>query len=100
MTTIAPSASTALLRALNEAHHRRFSLTALRALCILDNCESINTSDLARRLGVSTAVVTGLIDRLEYNDLVRRTHAQDDRRIIRLSRTATGTLAITDILNA
>ncbi|MGH2560255.1 MAG: MarR family winged helix-turn-helix transcriptional regulator, partial [Thermomicrobiales bacterium] len=46
--------------------------------------------EIARRLMVTPAVITGLIDRLERRGYVRRTTEPGDRRRIYLELTATG----------
>ncbi|WNG40565.1 MarR family transcriptional regulator [Archangium minus] len=52
---------------------------------------------LARRMGVTPAVVTGLIDRLQQRGYVRRDADPNDRRRFRLSLTESG-LAVGDAL--
>ena len=37
-------------------------------------------SDIAKKMGHSTAAATGLVDRLEKLNFVERTHAAEDRR--------------------
>ncbi|MBV8820725.1 MAG: MarR family transcriptional regulator, partial [Acidobacteriaceae bacterium] len=51
-----------------------FLLTTLR------HRVSLNMSEIAHRMGNTTAAATGLVDRLENLDYVERTHATDDRR--------------------
>jgi len=47
-------------------------------------------SDLAESVGVSRATMTGLLDGLERDDLIRRVDHPDDRRRITISLTAGG----------
>src|SRR5215210_8684877 len=49
--------------------------------------------ELARLWQVTPAVITGVIDRLERRELVRREPDPDDRRRLRLALTATGLAA-------
>jgi DNA-binding MarR family transcriptional regulator len=49
--------------------------------------------ELARLWQVTPAVITGIIDRLERRDLVRREPDPDDRRRLRLALTETGLAA-------
>jgi DNA-binding MarR family transcriptional regulator len=49
--------------------------------------------ELARRWQVTPAVITGIIDRLERRELVRREPDPDDRRRLRLALTDTGLAA-------
>ncbi len=68
------------------------SLRQLSALYIIEN-EPTTPGQLARRLMVTPAVVTGLIDRLERRGFVRRESESDDRRRIHLELTDEGRAA-------
>lgn len=46
--------------------------------------EPMSPSDLAARAGVTRATVTGLLDNLEKEKLIKREHSQTDRRMIRV----------------
>ncbi|WP_246382950.1 MarR family winged helix-turn-helix transcriptional regulator [Nocardioides stalactiti] len=50
----------------------------------------LGPADLARRLGVSTAAVTGILDRLEGRDHLERAPHPDDRRRTALTVTDSG----------
>lgn len=65
------------------------SLRQLTALYAIRE-ESSSPGYLARRLSVTPAVVTGLIDRLERQGYVRRTSELTDRRALRLTLTEAG----------
>jgi DNA-binding MarR family transcriptional regulator len=52
----------------------------LRAVNLLES-GPVSQADIARRLGLSRASVTALIDRLESHGLVRRTSHSTDRRV-------------------
>lgn len=56
--------------------------------------------ELARLWQVTPAVITGVIDRLEKRDLVRREPNPDDRRRLRLALTDTGLAASADVERA
>ena len=47
-------------------------------------------SDIAKKMGHSTAAATGLVDRLENLSYVERVHAADDRRKIMVRITSKG----------
>ena len=68
------------------------SLRQLSALYIIGN-EPTTPGQLARRLMVTPAVVTGLIDRLERRGFVRRESESEDRRRIHLELTEEGRAA-------
>ncbi|MGH2532714.1 MAG: MarR family winged helix-turn-helix transcriptional regulator [Thermomicrobiales bacterium] len=65
------------------------SLRQLSALAIIRE-ESTTLGEIARRLMVTPAVITGLIDRLERRGYVRRTTEPGDRRRIYLALTDEG----------
>ncbi|HWI52030.1 MAG TPA: MarR family transcriptional regulator, partial [Symbiobacteriaceae bacterium] len=51
-------------------------------LKVLENAGTMTVSDLAQKIGISTAGATGLLDRLVRANLVERTRDQSDRRIV------------------
>lgn len=65
--------------------------TDVRALRLLDSVveEPLTAGELGRRLGLSSAAVTGLIDRLEAAGLAERVRDPDDRRRVRIALGAT-----------
>lgn len=56
--------------------------------------------ELARLWQVTPAVITGIVDRLEKRELVRREPHPDDRRRLRLALTETGLAASQDVERA
>ena len=54
-------------------------------------------SEIAQRMGHSTAAATGLIDRLENLGHVRRAHGKDDRRKVLVQITASGSALVTEV---
>lgn len=57
-----------------------------------------NLADLADRSNVARATMTGLIDTLERDGLVRREHSADDRRMLLVRLTDTGKTFLDKIL--
>src|SRR5436305_288422 len=57
----------------------------------LDEIEPMSLKDLARHMGVTPATMSVTIDRLEAKGYVRRTRATQDKRMIGLRLTASGT---------
>ena len=53
----------------------------------------VSPASIAQRLGISRAVVTGLLDRLEERGLIRREPDPGDRRRLRIVMTASGLAA-------
>lgn len=82
-----------LFQAINEyskAAERTTGLTAhqLWALKILANAAPMRVSDLARTMHLRPPTVVGILDRLEAKQLIQRTAAKHDRRVVELHLTA------------
>ena len=80
------------------AGDNRLSLRQLSALTMIES-EKTTLGDVARRLMVTPAVVTGLIDRLERRGYVRRINSTDDRRRVLLALTDEGRAAAESVSN-
>jgi DNA-binding MarR family transcriptional regulator len=80
------------------AGDNRLSLRQLSALTMIES-EKTTLGDVARRLMVTPAVVTGLIDRLEKRGYVRRINSTDDRRRVLLALTDEGRAAAESVSN-
>jgi DNA-binding MarR family transcriptional regulator len=76
-------------RVVNEDLGAELSLRQLSALQMIED-ENTTLGDVARRLMVTPAVVTGLIDRLEKRGYVRRVGSSGDRRRVNLALTPEG----------
>ena len=101
MTATTPTAARDLARMLCRAGIHRLSANSLHALCILHALDGAATmTALARKLGVSTAAITGIADGLESAGLIARHLSRADRRLVYVHLTDKGTLTISDILNA
>ncbi len=59
-------------------------------LTYLSSEEYLTMSDIAKKMGHSTAAATGLVDRLEKLSYVERVHASEDRRKIMVRITSKG----------
>jgi len=59
-------------------------------LSYLDQTKHLSMSQIAARMGHTTAAATGLVDRLENLSLVKREHSPDDRRKINVHCTLAG----------
>jgi DNA-binding MarR family transcriptional regulator len=79
-------------RALQSNTGGELSLRQLSALSVIED-ETTSLGDVARRLMVTPAVVTGLIDRLERRGYVRRVSGGADRRRVHLALTDEGRAA-------
>jgi DNA-binding MarR family transcriptional regulator len=61
----------------------------ITAVKLLDGCE-LSLSELGARMNATSSTVTGLVDRLETANLVRRERSGYDRRVVHLRLTAAG----------
>lgn len=59
--------------------------------------KQLTMTEIAQRMGHSTAAATGLIDRLENIGHVRRTHGKDDRRKVLVEITASGAALVAEV---
>ncbi|MEA3470143.1 MAG: MarR family winged helix-turn-helix transcriptional regulator [Thermodesulfobacteriota bacterium] len=71
---------------------KNYQVSAPQLNCLLALYEkgSLPPSQIARHIMVKSSTVTGVIDRLEYKGLVKRTRNSPDRRIINIEITETG----------
>src|SRR6478735_2975833 len=57
----------------------------------------LTMTEIAQKMGHTTAAATGLVDRLEKLGHVRRVHALDDRRKIMVEITESGTALVSEV---
>ena len=76
------------------------TVSQLRILLLLSRGNAMSGGELADRIGVKLAALSGMIDRLVTNDLVRRQEDPHDRRVRRISLSAAGAQLIGNIINA
>jgi DNA-binding MarR family transcriptional regulator len=69
------------------------------ALRALRRDEELTMSGLAERLGVSTAAVTSIVDKLEAEDLVHRSRSKTDRRQVFVQITTRGQEAVKRVID-
>jgi DNA-binding MarR family transcriptional regulator len=67
-----------------------FSLLEFNALLGLHHKGQLPMVTFAKDLGVTSAAVTGIIDRLESKGFVERIRGKEDRRVVRIAITAWG----------
>jgi DNA-binding MarR family transcriptional regulator len=71
-----------ILNLSNELNKGNVSFPQFFLLAYLSSEEFLTMSDIAKKMGHSTAAATGLVDRLEKLSYVERVHAAEDRRKI------------------
>ncbi len=80
-----------ILNLSTELNKGNVSFPQFFLLTYLSSEEYLTMSDIAKKMGHSTAAATGLVDRLEKLAYVERVHAAEDRRKIMVRITSKGT---------
>lgn len=72
--------------------NKKYWISAAQLNCILALYENgpLSISQIARHIMVNSSTVTGIIDRLEQKDFVRRLRISEDRRVITIELTDAG----------
>jgi len=79
-----------LLNLSRELNRDNISFAQFFLLGYLATSKELTMTDIARKMGHSTAAATGLVDRLEKLGLMERTHAVNDRRKVLVRITSRG----------
>ena len=80
-----------------NAHRHKLNLTQSITILLLKE-ESTTTSHISRQIGLSSAAMTGIIDKLESMRLVFRQRNKFDRRLITIELTNSGREVALDII--
>jgi DNA-binding MarR family transcriptional regulator len=86
-----------LLRLSKDLSKGNVSFPQYLLLGFLVQNEQLTMSEIAQRMGHTTAAATGLVDRLEKLALARRTHASEDRRKVFVQATPEGCALVTSV---
>ncbi len=87
----------ALLGLLKMTLDNNLTLKQLMVLLHLD--VPVKASQVAQICGVTSAGATGIVDRMEAANYVKRTHSKADRRCIIIERTEVGFEALNKVIN-
>ncbi len=79
-----------LLNLSRELNRDNISFAQFFLLSYLASSKDLTMTDIAKKMGHSTAAATGLVDRLEKLGYMERTHAIDDRRKVMVRVTSKG----------
>jgi DNA-binding MarR family transcriptional regulator len=79
-----------VMRYMRRWPHGPLSLVHLHVLTVLDIDGPVPMRALAESLDVSQASATGIVDRMEQRDLVKRRRDLTDRRVVRVALTPAG----------
>ena len=88
-----------LLNLSKELSRGHVSFPQYFLLGFLGHQKFLTMSEIAAKMGHTTAAATGLVDRLENLHYARRTHSSDDRRKIKVQITAEGAALVARIRN-
>lgn len=80
-------------RALATGLNDDVSVTEMHIMEKIGQAGSSRMTDIARALGVTLATLTVACDRMQKKDLIERTRAEKDRRVVMVSLTAKGQAA-------
>jgi MarR family transcriptional regulator, organic hydroperoxide resistance regulator len=77
----------------------KFGITAtqLNVIKMLDEIGDLSLSRLSSVIGANNSTVTGIVDRMERDGLVKREHSDDDRRVWMIRLTERGKKLARDI---
>lgn len=79
-----------ILKLSKELSRGKLSFAQYFLLGFLARDERLSMSEIATKMGHTTAAATGLVDRLEALGFLKRSHCCDDRRKIEVEITASG----------
>ncbi|HWO73972.1 MAG TPA: MarR family transcriptional regulator [Dehalococcoidia bacterium] len=79
---------------------RGATTTQLRVMYLIRELCQPSTGELAERLGVRPATLTGLADRMERSGFVRRWTDEVDRRVVRIALTHEGSALLDEVAAA
>ena len=86
-----------ILRLSKELSRGNVSFPQYCLLTFLSQQGNLAMSEIAQRMGHTTAAATGLVDRLENLGHVKRAHGKEDRRKILVEITPTGQALVAEI---
>ena len=64
-----------------------FTLPQLSVISILEKHREQKVSELSFKMGLSNSTVSGILDRLEQKDIIKRERTKNDRRVVKISLT-------------
>jgi len=71
----------------HSIHDSGFTLPQLSVISMLEKHGEQKVSELSLKMGLSDSTVSGILDRLEQKDIVKRERTKDDRRVVKISLT-------------
>ena len=86
-----------VLKLSKELARGNVSFSQYCLLSFLREQTQLTMTEIAQRMGHTTAAATGLVDRLEKLGHVRRNHGKDDRRKVIVQATASGAALVAEV---
>jgi len=71
----------------HSIHNSGFTFPQLSVISMLEKYGEQKVSELSLKIGLSDSTVSGILDRLEQKDIIRRERTKDDRRVVKISLT-------------
>lgn len=72
------------------ARHHGLTGPQVTAIKMLEGFGDLSLSALSERMSARNSTITGLVDRMEKNELVQRTRSREDRRVVLIQLTDRG----------
>jgi DNA-binding MarR family transcriptional regulator len=92
------SITSVLKKAFSNAGYQKLKPSYLGVLMTLSQEDNLKMIDLGRKINLEPSSMTGLLDRMERDDLVQRILDQGDRRVQRIVLTSYGRAILPDII--
>lgn len=83
----------------NEFYKLKITLPQFVILDILNRQGQSKMSDMARLINVTTAAMTGIVDRLVRDGYAKRVYDPRDRRIVKVALTAKGARSVKEMID-
>ncbi len=64
-----------------------FTLPQISVISMLEKHGKQKVSELSLKMGLSDSTVSGILDRLEQKEIIKRERTKDDRRVVKISLT-------------
>ena len=74
-----------MIHKFHSIHDSGFTLPQLSVISILEKHGEQKVSELSLKIGLSDSTVSGILDRLEQKDIIKRERRKDDRRVVKIS---------------
>ncbi|MEV0128158.1 MarR family transcriptional regulator [Dactylosporangium sp. NPDC050688] len=84
----------------NRIFSVNLTMQQLKVLILLSRHDGLASHELTRHLGVTSATLTGIVDRLVTHGYVTRTEDRQDRRIRRIHLSPAGREVLTEIMDS